>query len=602
MTGLQPSDVESVSIGMGDPQGIAALPGLMGQPIASSRALTVIRSKKPLVPEEWLSQQTDFKPAEHNSKKYFESSNSGYAAWIAEPTTLLMAGSSELKAAMDRGETVIPRKELLFMDPTPHVVVIGAPKNPRSAAGLPIPLPDSNPGLKSVQSALGESMTAFGLGLNIRGGFDVLTSFAVRHPPDADAVKSGLNASLAEGKKALQDAKSKLPPLLMELGESLISNVRIEAHSQIVSFNTGLPDSDQQKIEQVPTVVMSMLVLGGLAADGNPFGSSGDPLLMAGLGPEAAQLGVKPDTTTSSGSRRQVMGLDWSLDANGQTQYWAIAATTAPESTSGMIDNTSLTAKSACAMSVPQGTRAVRVLIDLQGDGLSAICGYGQVTVSEITCKGSRAKVKPEEVMPRQILGQVLFPFDPADGASNDSPPGTLRLAIPVELPDATASALEKLEGTFKVLTCDGREQYMIDDAVKTAKRPLNIPGLKGAGVKLSYPIGGESLTVSWAPEYFLSQIRITAPADSIGPGMKNRFDWELEKNKPQQKLYARSYPGGRIPDKLQLQFNVCRGVKEKTVAFKFSNIALPAPEAFAPDAGWLIEGPRPGLDSSRPK
>ena len=67
------------------------------------------------------------------------------------------------------------------------------------------------------------------------------------------------------------------PPLLAELGEMLLANLKIEVQGQTVKISTGLPDSVQQKlVEDLPPLMAMMALAGGMNfGGGNPFAEPG---------------------------------------------------------------------------------------------------------------------------------------------------------------------------------------------------------------------------------------------------------------------------------------------------------------------------------------
>ncbi len=575
--GLAPTDIESVSIGFADMQGIQtmAMSQMMGLPASNApKVLAVVRTKKPMSLDEILKTAPDIQAAEHGSKKFLQPTggiaNDG-GGWLADSTTLILAPLDQLKAAMDRGESTTPaRKELLFADAAPHVVLLFAPKDLKSLTqGAPIPPMSTAPNVDAMGKALSESLTAFSLGITLRGGFDLQTSLLLKDTDSAGKVKVGFDEGIVEGRKQFDAMKMTAPPLLAELGEMLLANLKIDVQGQIVKVSTGLPDSAQQKlVEDLPPVMAMMALAGGMNfGGGNPFAEPGTKFPGAPSGPGFGPPGFGP------GGMPPGFG-----DKNpGATE--PVNA----ELANGIPDGTTLTASTSWRQFpsfTADGKSSVpmQVMLDLKGDALARICGFGQVSIKTGSLAGGGTlKVSRTETLEQPNALKSLIPFDAAD-PSPFKPEGTLRITFTADTPSDKETTIGTLEGTFKILTSDDPEEFTIDEAPKAAKRPLTDPGLKAAGVKLvksSSPLG-ENLTLSSAKGFFLGKAKATNPDDSNGLTMF--FNPEMEKNQTVQKLTWFG-PGDKFPEKLQVQFKVFKGVKEQTVSFKFADVPLPSPE-----------------------
>ncbi len=566
-TGLLPTDVESVTMGMTDTQQLqnVAASSMMGLPPQPPKVIAIVRTKKPISMEEILKSAPDLKPAEYKSKKYVEATNNEYCSWLAEPSTLIIAKSDDLKTIMDRGETVTPRKELSFADATPHVVLLAAPKDPKSLSQAQVqPIPGMSPEIGAMQKTLTESMTAFSLGVNIRGGFDVQTSFLLKDAQGATTVKTGAESGLIEVRKAFDSFKMTGQPLLVELGDQLLNNLKIETKDQVVKVTTNLPDSDQQKIEQLPPLLMMMAMTGGMGSGG------GGPL-----------AGAPKSMSTGPGGAPPGFNFPTSADGKNPGQTDPVDAQVAE----GLPDGTTLSALTSWSQFPALGpdlktSYQMQLIFDLKGDDLHEICGFGQVSLKTVALAGGGAlKVSKTQSIVHANVVKMVVPFEPGEGISFDHPEGTLRLIVAVDQPAGTAKAIAAIEGSFKILTADDSEEFTIAEAPKTAKRPLTDPGLKAAGVKLmkSNDLMGEALTLSCAKGFFLGQVKANNPeSQELFANMSSHP--EFEKNQTVQKLTALGN-NGKFAPQLNLQGKVFKGVKEKTVTFKFVDVALPTAE-----------------------
>lgn len=577
-TGVAPTDVASITIGLAElpnPQSVAGMgmAASMGMPIQQKppKMTMIVRTKKPVTQEELLAASKDLSPGEHESKKYFEITGGGPvkgAGWFADSTTLILAELPDLKDIMDRGETNVARKELSYVDPKPHLLIVAAPKDPKALASeISAAPPGTPPEVVAVVDAM-KAATAFSIGVSIRGGFDIQVSSMLGSTDGAGKLKTALDAALVEGKKHYEVLKSNGLPLVADLGDLLLNNLKIDATTQVVTMSTGVPDSEQQKIEMLAQMGMAMASGGG---PGNPFGPA------VPMKPIQPSPGNPSPGTIPNAKPAQFPG----SSANpGQSE--PVDA----ELAEGIPDQTTLSAStswSSFPSSGPDGTAIfpIQLLLEIKGDGINQVCGYGQVSIKSAVLKGG-GTLKPSRVdaigLPN--VTKVIVPFD--SSSSNvvqqiDHPEGTLRMTIPFEPPAMEGGSMDSMEGTFKYVTYGDAEEFVIAEAPKTAKRPLTDPGLKAAGVKLLMSKGpaGEQMTLSCGKGNFLGVAG--ASVENSTDGLVQFFAPELEKGQLVQKLYA---DAGKFPDDLQIQVKVFRDVKEQTAKFKFTNLVMPTPES----------------------
>ena len=568
-TGLAAADIESVTIGVLEipkPQSFPGIgmPAQMGMPGGPKppEATVVVRTKRSVTLEEILAASNEVAGAEYKSKKYFESKNGAtkYGGWLAESTTLILAPSTELQAIMDRGETVIPRKELAFVDAKPHLLIVAAPKDPKAFLQSANPAPPGAPPeiaavIEAIKDASGSS-----LGVSIRGGFDLQFSWMLSSPDNAGKLKTSIDTAVVEGKKQYEVLKANGLPLVADLGDALINNLKVDAASQVVTISTGVPDSEQQKIELLAQ--MGMAMASGFGQGGNPAGMPFPGLPGGGPGSPGGPNGPPPFRAD--------------FGAPGQTD--PVAA----EKADGLPDGVTLEASTAWSpfpsMS-PDGKSStpVQILLDLKGDGIGQICGYGMVALKPAVLQGGGTlRSSRSEAPGSPNLTKAMAGFDPASADGFEHPEGTLRITVAVDPPAADGKSLEAVEGTFKYVTFSDSEEFTIEEASKAAKRPLSDPGLKAAGVKLLVSRGpvGETLTLSCGKGFYLGKASGVIP--DAPNGLTHFFLPDTDKGQPVQKLHPIDQ-SGKFPENMQIQFKVYREVKEHTATFKVGKMALPA-------------------------
>jgi len=568
-TGVAATDIESVTIGLLElptPQsltsmGMAAQMGMPGGP-KPPQVTAIVRTKRTITLDEILAASTEVAGAEYKTKKYFESKNgeTKIGGWLADSSTLIIAPSTELHAIMDRGETVIPRKELAYVDAKPHFLVVAAPKDPKAFAqnANAVP-PGTPPEVAAVFEAMKEA-SGSSLGVSIRGGFDVQLSWMLSSADVAGKLKTSIDTALVEGKKQYEALKSNGLQLVADLGDLLLNNLKVDSASQVVTMTTGVPDSEQQKIELLAQ--MGIAMASGFGAGGNPFGGPmpGGPAVSPG-GPGGA--GGPPPFRPSFGTP-------------GQTE------SVASEKADGLPDGTTLEASaswSAFPSVTPDGKSStpLQILLDLKGDGIGQVCGYGMVAIKPAVLQGGGTlRTSKTETPGLPNLTKAMSGFDPASLDAIEHPEGTLRIVVSVDPPAAEGKSLEALEGTFKYVTFSDSEEFTIEEASKAAKRPLMDASLKAAGVKLLVSRGpvGEILTLSCGKGFFLG--KATGVVPDAPNGLTHSFVPDTDKGQPVQKLNSIDQ-SGKFPETMQIQFKVFRETKEHTATFKFGKMPLPA-------------------------
>lgn len=580
--GVGPADIESVTLGVSDLKGIqsASMMAAMGMPPAANqfKGLIVARSKKPLSQSAILQASPELKSVEYNGKSYFllptPPGPPGQpvveaGGWVADANTVVMGGMNELKSAMDKGETVTPRKELSFVDATSHVVLVVAPKDPQamSQGQTPTSLPGMPPQIAEMQRALNESLQGFGLGINIRGGIDLQTSLLFKDSAGATNFRAGLLAAVAEGRKQFDVVKTTAPPLLGDLGEMLLSNLKTNQQSQVLKVTTNIPDSAQQQLEQLPPLLMVMAMTGGL----NPLAGGPDKGPNANFSPGVS---VAPAGNFPPGKFGE-------MKKPGETE--AVDAVKAE----GLPEGITLSAKTSWSEFPNFGADGkvslpIELMLDAKGEGLKTVCAFGQVTAKTMTLDGGGSLKTAKSTMmfgPDPLKSMV--PFDAEDGFSFDHPEGTMRVKFSVEPPTGTAAKITALEGTFKYLTAEKSDEFTIDEAPKKALKALADPELKAAGVKLLLAkgsnLGGETLTLSCGKGHFLGKAGISDPDDANG--VTQLFHSEIDKGQTVYRIQAFDQ-SGKFSEKSQVEFKLYRDVKEHTVSFRFENVPLPTPDS----------------------
>lgn len=552
-TGLVPADIESVTLGVADTKAIqaAGISQVMGLPMTPTlpKAVAVVRTTKPMSLDQVLKSSPELKAAEHGTQKYFEvvaapdeKNPQPFGGWLADSNTLIVTSTADLKAIIDRKEIVTPRKELQIVDPASHIVVVVAPKDPKAFtqdAPIPPAPPGMPPELQAMATALRESTRSVGVGINLRGGFDLQVAVQMADASSAAQVKTGVDVGIAQGRE--QFAPMKAMPL-GGLGDQLLSGLKVESKDQVIKVSTGLPDSAQKDIELALQMASTL------------FASK----------PAARNMASQPQDEGD------------------------IRARVSPEEFNGLPDGLTIIAGANLTRSIHTSKTLLDLVVELEGELPAKICGYGQMNLKTITLpSGTPVKVDTNEPGLRDVRSKAMFPLSPEDSYIYRMHGSHAYLHQLLEVPREAAPELQTVQGSFKLLTYEGSEDFTVKDVAKTAKRPLTDPALKAAGVKLIPTFRGsaiEELKLSSNEGFFLGTARAIVPNDpnKDDPGFDpDRFSFypSFEKNRNVQSFIPNV--AGSTGENLDVQFTLYRGVKERTVTFKFSGVPLPQ---FDPD------------------
>ena len=126
--------------------------------------------------------------------------------------------------------------------------------------------------------AMGRYMTKpYGLkmasiGLTIKGGFELQVSALCGTEDGRKQLKSAADFGLTMARAQFENYKKTGIPLVAELGDTLLANLKIDEQNQTVKLSTSIPDSDQSKLEQLVPILMMTAMTGGF---NEPWWSSG---------------------------------------------------------------------------------------------------------------------------------------------------------------------------------------------------------------------------------------------------------------------------------------------------------------------------------------
>jgi prepilin-type N-terminal cleavage/methylation domain-containing protein/prepilin-type processing-associated H-X9-DG protein len=313
-----------------------------------------------------------------------------------------------------------------------------------------------------------------------------------------------------------------------------------------------------------------------LALDGSVYGISGKidlallrrlSIIDDGLGegikfPKSQDM-ILPTVQTEAGVLAE-------LTATGQ------GASVSATNISGLPDKLKLTCntswhESRQTMYAKEGN--ILVNVDVQGDGVSRICGFGLASLKPLKLAGGDSLALVKKPEPSLFLEDPIRGIVPFNPNANDfsRPENTMRLSLLAVPPDNFQDNIVAMEGSFKILTTSRTDEFIIEDAANAAKRPLVDPKLKEAGVKLVIsPKPPQSLTISCAKGYFVGA--------EISSAYINKGGWEkLRPTVDKEQSVVKMDSSSGLPADFRLRLKVSK-VIESTVSFKAAKVPMPGP------------------------
>lgn len=276
-TGLTPTDIETVTIGVaGLSERAAAGQQLLGaaQAMDALRTLdatVVVRLKKAVDPTALKLTEKGGALVEYQGKSYYRGSASPddenkFAVYFPTPTLVVYGTETSVKGAIDRGDKAPYRADLEFVEPAPHLLIVGIPKD-RTALGKLSPTGETSD--SPLDRALREQAKAFSFGLKITQGAAVEIALDCSDSAGADKLKKEFDTSLADAQKSFTASRDKLTPALGQLGDTFMKSLATAGQKSTVRVSAAIPEMEQKQLAEIPGQLMGMLLMAQMAGGGN---------------------------------------------------------------------------------------------------------------------------------------------------------------------------------------------------------------------------------------------------------------------------------------------------------------------------------------------
>jgi hypothetical protein len=392
-----------------------------------------------------------------------------------------------------------------------------------------------------------------------------------------------MESNIAMARGFFDNYKKTAPPLIAEVGDMLLTNLKVDEQNQIVKVSTNVPDSAQEKLEQLPPIVMMMAMTGGIA-----------PVVSTGTMSESKDVAI----AGSAGVEQKLKGDPVSVEAIEST---------------GLIDGMTMSAKTAWSVA-PAGfaertrnpeenptAKAVDFVIDVTGDGIETICGSTEAIPKSITLEGGvTLKKNKQNHAVGGIPDTAIRPFEAWDKETHEHPAKTLRVKATFDIPKSDAAKIKSFEGFFRILAAESSHELTIENATKKANHALTDPEFKAADIQLhSQRSNGRlnSFSLSCGKHCFIGRVR-GAPGEIT-------CVTSSKQGRTIQQLFPQNQ-SDQFPDDFQINFTLHSNVTEHLVKFHFENVPLPShestPVAEAPMQPNAPAQPPPNAKTSVPK
>ncbi len=310
--GIQPADVESLTLGVAQLEKAqqqmqqAQLAMMMGGPpplaAFNSPSLAVIKLKKSITYDSLLKlieqavKNQPVQKVQHAGKEYLESTDPKTSvkggAYLASGTVVVLGDSTHLKTAIEKGPAATPVPNFGFMDWTDHLTLAYSPKNPEDLKKNMSAGSQGNPMLGLALAPIVDGASGFSLGLTVKGGLEAEIAVGCVDLAKMDAISKSLTDLTGAGRGQYDQNKNQIPPWAQPLTDFLVSNLKVTGSKRVVVVNTNIPDSAQDKLAQLPTMIMTQLAMGAFLGGPKP--------------PDANRPGDAPPTSPGDAPKEKI--------------------------------------------------------------------------------------------------------------------------------------------------------------------------------------------------------------------------------------------------------------------------------------------------------
>lgn len=303
-TGLQPTDIESVTIGAAgalskvgsSPFG----PQAMGAGAPVQRIVGVVKTKAPINLEQIkTSLAVQAASQNHNGQDYFTAAPGGTSFGYFRPneTTLVFAPESDIKTVIDSKGAAPAKSRLRYLDLSQHVILAFCPKDNsvfRTQMGMISMRIDPKTGAKT--QSTDDIVSGMSVGLKLTS--DVIARHDTRYNSSSTAKNSiaSHQQELADGKLKLDEMKGQLGLMTLAMpGVAAPANRIVDHISKAMGTGTvtasgatlttqlTIPGAIANDVKELAAVGMTMMQQQGMGGGGFPLPGTSPGLPSAGV-------------------------------------------------------------------------------------------------------------------------------------------------------------------------------------------------------------------------------------------------------------------------------------------------------------------------------
>lgn len=289
---LKPTDIKSITMAItgAQPQGGAAMPNPLAMG-GQTKTLMVMRLSKATTTDGMQLQATR---TEYNGKEYYRNVR-GPAAYLADPTTLLVGDEDLVKAAIDRGATE-PRAEWMDFADSGHQFFMA------------MKIPTANVAATE-EIGIGQTVQkakAGYVGITLGSAVDIEAGLNCAASGDADLLETKLKEALAEAKTKMDAQGGQVPPqfaTFLNIGKKVVNSVSASSSGTVLTVSASVPGEIGPAIADLAKNPFAAMGLAGMVGQGlGGFGSGASPPGFGGGSPTITpgQTGSTPSTGGSS--------------------------------------------------------------------------------------------------------------------------------------------------------------------------------------------------------------------------------------------------------------------------------------------------------------
>lgn len=502
-TGLTPSDVESLTVGIVSATSLAMSAATAGpQALAgeTENVMVVVRTRRPFGTSILNEMSELFEKADHDGKTFYRSliaDNGPPSIYLADGNTLVMGDEEPLKAAIDQGEDSTPRPEFGFVDPAKQLSIAFAPADPFA---LMEALPTEglgSPAMDALAAAVKDQVLGVGIGIGFTTNIDLEVALLCVDDAAATGVNTAFAQALTEWKGLWDLVKDAAPEPIVPIADSVIRAVKGSTRTETFAVSTRITQQSITKLAEAaqelgPALAMSLL--GGGFGPGGP----GGPGSIGPGGPGSPARPTQPPPAT-----KQVTGLQ--------------IAATAQVSSRPDFDNT--------GNELP---KAIELALDVTGPDAKAAGGYGFVTLTSAKDNnGADVKLRGAGVDNFGGFDGDFVAIDREDFFV-EHPEDGCRVVIRFEPGATPPTSFASAEGTFKLRIVEESNEVVVDTAASFLGKPVASSELTAAGYALEMSQAKEKLgdveVTSWVLKWTNppnEAAKLTAHAAGGGEGLQ---------------------------------------------------------------------------------